>query len=93
MTAGLIGRRIRISGRVQGVGFRYATAERARNLGLGGYARNLPDGQVEILACGTETAVSELVEWVHRGPPMARVHEVAVEHAACEEMPMGFAIR
>jgi acylphosphatase len=93
MTDGLIGRRIRVSGRVQGVGFRYGTAEQARALGLAGYVRNLSDGGVEVLARGTETAVSELLEWLHRGPPMARVHEVAVESAICEEMPVGFAIR
>ncbi|MBM5811463.1 MAG: acylphosphatase [Gammaproteobacteria bacterium] len=72
-------RRIRISGRVQGVFFRASTAERAQALGLTGRARNCPDGSVEVLAAGAPAALAQLIEWLHHGPPLARVERVAVE--------------
>jgi acylphosphatase len=71
--------RIVVRGRVQGVGFRYATVTAARRLGLAGWARNAPDGSVEILAEGDATAVRELIGWCHQGPPAARV--TTVQHA------------
>jgi acylphosphatase len=71
--------RCRISGRVQGVFFRASTREQARQLGLGGHARNLPDGSVEVLACGPERAVAALQEWLWLGPPAARVEAVDCE--------------
>jgi len=58
-----------ISGRVQGVSFRAATRKEARRLGLHGYARNLDDGRVEVLAAGSEEALRELERWLHRGRP------------------------
>ncbi len=72
-------RRIRISGRVQGVFFRASTAERARTLSLTGRARNCPDGSVEVLAAGTPADLAQLIEWLHHGPPLARVEQVEVE--------------
>ncbi len=66
----------RISGRVQGVFFRDSTRREARRLGIHGYARNLSDGTVEVLACGDDDAVAELVQWLWHGPPMARVRQV-----------------
>lgn len=71
--------RCRVSGRVQGVFFRASTREQARRLGLSGHARNLPDGAVEVLACGPEGAVAALREWLWLGPPMARVTGVECE--------------
>jgi acylphosphatase len=71
-----------VSGRVQGVGFRYATAEKALNLGVKGYVRNLPDRRVEVLACGEERAVSALRNWLWQGPQLARVSDVH-----CEKLP------
>jgi acylphosphatase len=65
--------RILVSGRVQGVFFRATTVERARELGLAGHARNLPDGRVEVEAEGTPSAVEALVAFCHEGPPAARV--------------------
>lgn len=65
-----------VSGRVQGVGFRAATRREALRLGLQGHARNLPDGRVEVLAAGEADAVAALVEWLHHGPPSARVEAV-----------------
>ena len=65
--------RIVVRGRVQGVGFRYAAVAEARRLGLDGWARNTPDGNVEILADGSPAAVGEFIGWCRQGPPMARV--------------------
>ena len=84
-------RRYYVSGRVQGVFFRDSTRRRALALGLSGWARNLPDGRVEVLACGPEAALQELEAWLWEGPPHARVSEVVGEEAACEA-PEGFTI-
>ena len=65
--------RIVVRGRVQGVGFRYATVNEGRRLGLRGWARNAPDGSVEVLAEGEPDAVRALVDWCAHGPPSARV--------------------
>lgn len=77
-------RRIRINGRVQGVFFRASTAERARVLGLTGRARNCPDGSVEVLAAGAPADLAQLIEWLHHGPPLARVERVEVDIIAGE---------
>jgi acylphosphatase len=69
-------RRFRITGKVQGVYFRHSTRLEAERLGIKGYARNLPDGPVEVLAHGTPAAVERLHQWLHRGPKMARVDQV-----------------
>jgi acylphosphatase len=82
-------RRCYVSGRVQGVFFRASTAARARTSGITGYARNLADGRVEVLACGDEAAVQALCEWLAQGPPGARVTSVHVE-AATDAPPQGF---
>jgi acylphosphatase len=71
--------RLLVSGRVQGVFFRAATAEQARALGLHGFARNLADGRVEIVAEGPRAKVEILVAWARHGPPHARVTEVREE--------------
>ena len=71
--------RIVVEGRVQGVFFRAATAREARGLGLTGWARNLPDGRVEILAEGARKNLEMLLAWAGQGPPAARVSDVAVE--------------
>jgi acylphosphatase len=79
MAIATLRRRILVSGRVQGVGYRYATVREARRLGLRGYARNLPDGRVEVVAEGPPDDVSRLTAWCGRGPSAAEVS--AVEHA------------
>ena len=76
---GLIARRAWVSGRVQGVNYRAATALRATQLGVRGYARNLEDGRVEVLAIGTCDAVEALLSWLWRGPSFAHVSAVDVE--------------
>lgn len=68
--------RCHVSGRVQGVWFRAATQEQAQALGVRGFARNLADGRVEVLACGSTDAVDSMVSWLAKGPPMARVRDV-----------------
>lgn len=62
-----------VEGRVQGVGFRASTVDAARRFGLGGWVRNLPDGRVELKAWGDPAALARLREWLHHGPPFARV--------------------
>jgi acylphosphatase len=66
-------RRLRIHGRVQGVGFRYSLYEEAARLGLAGWVRNRRDGTVEALVAGPDGAVEQLVRWARRGPPAAQV--------------------
>lgn len=70
---------IRVLGIVQGVYFRYSTKEKADDLGLAGFVRNLPDGSVEAQAEGEEKLVESLIEWCGRGPIGARVDRVDVE--------------
>ena len=65
--------RFYISGRVQGVAFRASTRREAERLGICGWAINLPDGRVEVLAVGSAAAVTGLAEWLHTGPPGANV--------------------
>jgi acylphosphatase len=74
-----------VSGRVQGVGFRYATADQALNLGVTGYVRNLPDRRVEVMACGEERAVNALRNWLWQGPQLARVSEVRCDTLPCRD--------
>ncbi len=69
--------RMVVRGRVQGVGFRYATIRRAGDLGVAGWVRNRSDGSVEIVAQGAGDALVALEEWCHRGPAAARVTEVS----------------
>ncbi|HDR90226.1 MAG TPA: acylphosphatase [Bacteroidetes bacterium] len=70
---------IHVSGRVQGVGFRYSAMQKARELDLTGYVRNLPDGSVLIEAEGEPGALDLLVEWCRQGPSWSRVERVEVE--------------
>jgi len=78
-------RRFTIEGRVQGVFFRDSTRRVANSLGITGYAINLSDGNVEVLACGPPAALQELATWLERGPPMARVSHVHAEEAEWQE--------
>jgi acylphosphatase len=65
-----------VEGHVQGVFFRASTRQQATDLGVRGYARNLHDGRVEVLAVGDVQAVERLAEWLKHGPPHARVDRV-----------------
>lgn len=88
----MIAKRCVVSGKVQGVWFRASAKREADRLGVTGHARNLADGSVEVLACGAPEAVAALVEWLHAGPPQARVERVAVEDAALAA-PAAFEIK
>lgn len=68
-----------ISGKVQGVGYRYSTKDKARSLELVGWVRNLADGRVEAMAEGERTQVNILMEWFKQGPPMAKVDRVEID--------------
>lgn len=70
--------RIVVTGIVQGVAYRASACAEAERLGLAGWVRNLPDGRVEALAEGPRARVESLVAWCWRGPPLARVSDVAV---------------
>jgi acylphosphatase len=70
--------RIYVGGRVQGVWFRGSMCERARNLRVEGWVRNLSDGRVEALVEGSRTDVDAIVEWCRQGPPGARVDDLQV---------------
>jgi acylphosphatase len=72
-----------VSGRVQGVFFRAATRQQAVALGITGWVRNLPDGQVEIVAEGAAEAVGRFLDWCRVGPPRARVEHCAVAEEPC----------
>ena len=82
-------RRYTIKGRVQGVFFRASTRRVAESLGITGHAINLPNGDVEVLACGEGTALNRLGEWLQSGPPNARVDEV-IERDVDEQAPDRF---
>ena len=71
-------RKALIEGRVQGVWYRGSTQKQALKLGISGWAKNLPDGRVEVLMCGAEEALDQLQIWLHKGPPMAKVTRVQV---------------
>jgi acylphosphatase len=68
--------RVLVSGRVQGVGFRWATEAKALELGLNGWVRNLPDGRVEAEFEGTAAALDAMEAWCRKGPRMALVDSV-----------------
>ncbi|WP_295542078.1 acylphosphatase [uncultured Thiohalocapsa sp.] len=75
-----------VAGHVQGVFFRASTREEALRLGVTGHAHNLPDGRVEVLACGEPDAVNALREWLRRGPPQAQVTGLACESVAYQAL-------
>jgi acylphosphatase len=71
-----------VTGRVQGVSYRAATASEARRLGVVGWVRNRVDGSVELEVEGPEDRVAALLTWCEHGPPSARVERVATEEIA-----------
>jgi len=79
-----------ISGRVQGVGFRYAMQREAQRLGVRGWVRNRRDGSVEALAHGEPSAVEQLVAWARRGPAGAHVTDLRVLETAAEGVSAAF---
>ena len=88
-------RQIRVTGRVQGVGYRYALRDEAVRRGVTGWVRNCADGSVQALLQGDESSLERLVAWARRGPRAARVAEVRDEAPlAQDQRPYdGFEIR
>lgn len=86
----------RVTGVVQGVSYRVSTQEQAQALKLKGWVRNCADGAVELVAQGGTAELSKLEQWLHKGPPAARVDRVEsreVEPGNSEELGEGFGIR
>ena len=73
-----------ISGRVQGVGFRFYMERKAREFGVAGWVRNRRDGAVEAMVQGSADAVQAMIAWAQRGPPSAVVAEVRIEDGSGE---------
>lgn len=76
MTKNLVRVHIFISGLVQGVFYRQKTQDIAKELGIGGWVRNLANGQVEIIAEGDKERIEELITWLKKGPAGAKVEKV-----------------
>ncbi len=92
-------RRVIVSGRVQGVGYRWSAATEAERLGVSGSIRNLDDGSVEAEVRGEPDAVERFIEWMRVGPQGARVDDLSVDQVDGDELPdegaaaTGFRIR
>lgn len=84
---------ITVSGRVQGVFFRHNTKKTAQNLGLKGYVINLDDGNVEIVAQGSEENLKRFLEFCRKGPMFARVDDVKVKDEKPSNEFEGFEVR
>ena len=82
----MVGRRCIVKGQVQGVWFRDTARRKAEELGVHGSAINLPDGSVEVLACGEEAAVAALCEWLWEGSPQSQVSNVECEYVQAIEV-------
>ena len=83
---------ITVSGKVQGVFYRQSTKEKALELGISGVVKNLPNGNVHILATGTAEQLNQLVFWCKQGPPRAKVNAVDVEQVD-KQVFMGFVVQ
>lgn len=83
----MICRRSFVSGRVQGVFYRATCARKAESLHLKGYARNLSDGRVEVLACGEPAAVEQFIAWLWEGSPASKVTGVETFDADGAQAP------
>jgi len=86
--------KIRVSGRVQGVGFRFFTYQKATKLGLVGYVKNLDNGEVEIVAQGDNISIAKLIQWLEQGGPVsARLTEINVTELIPENQLNAFNIK
>jgi acylphosphatase len=85
MNSEIIRTHLIISGKVQGVGYRYYTAQQAKKLGITGWVKNLPDGRVEAIFEGTQQTITEMINWCRQGPSAAQVTDITINH----EKPQG----
>ena len=85
--------KILVSGRVQGVYFRMFTHNKAKQYGVKGHARNLPDGRVEIIAEADNSSIEKLIQWCHKGPVTARVDDVEINELEADGVLTTFEIR
>lgn len=76
---------VRVTGQVQGVGYRYAAVHRASELGCTGWVRNLADGSVLVLVQGAPPSVALMLDWMRQGPPGAKVSAVAAQIIETDE--------
>ncbi|WP_455205898.1 acylphosphatase [Kaarinaea lacus] len=81
-----------VYGKVQGVWYRGNTLTQALELGLVGYAKNLSDGRVEVLACGDQNQLKAFKDWLWHGPKLAQVDDVKCEPVNCNPLPVDFSI-
>src|SRR4051794_31539633 len=88
----VIGRKVRVFGRVQGVFFRQWAVNQARALGVSGWVHNAPDGTVEARVIGEEDAVAKMIDGMRQGPSQARVEDLTVEAIEPEDI-QGFSVR
>ncbi len=84
---------IKVSGRVQGVGFRWTTRRVAAGMGLVGWVRNAPDGSVEIEAEGERAVLERFLEWCRHGPDFSRVDSVSVNWGPARAEEHNFSIQ
>ncbi len=89
----VVARRLEIRGRVQGVGYRDATVQAAFEHGVVGWVRNRRDGTVEVHVQGNLAAIERFAAWCRRGPPLARVTEVATADAVVDVNAFAFETR
>lgn len=75
-----------VSGKVQGVYFRASSQQKAIDYGLSGYARNLADGDVEVLLCGEQNSVDKMLDWLKHGPPQADVADMQQKQVQWQEL-------
>lgn len=80
-------RHLRITGVVQGVGYRASFEAQARQLGLAGWVRNRRDGSVEAVVSGPDDSIEAIVNWAQVGPAMARVDQVEISEPECPALP------
>lgn len=81
-----------VSGKVQGVGYRFSTRQQARKLGINGWVSNLPDGRVEAVLAGDRSAVQQMIQWCRLGPAAAVVENITVEEIEFKKID-GFTIK
>ena len=93
MSQEIVCKRVIISGRVQGVGYRFFAVEEAERLGIQGWVRNMPDGRVEVEVQGLPDAVEDLLDELRNGPRLSHVTDMDVQDINCESKHVGFRIR